>query len=288
MARPFDNLLAADRIVLTGTDFEDHAPSALPPSPMIRAPVFVVGSPRSGTTVLGRCLGAHPEFATGEESLFLLHLTRVYADLHQGQNYRQWAPLQEYLPASELLKTMREFADRVFGCLVAARNARRYVDHTPWYGSIAPTIHALYPDAHFVHVRRDGRDVVRSLKASRERGFRWAGETIRERTAVWRSQLEACLRIASHLPDQYMEVQYEMFCSQPRHTLSNLSARLGVEFDERMTAPLRHPHATPSRTERLIDPDQPCPVTPAWPAGWTAAERQEYIDAAGPHAPAEN
>lgn len=243
----------------------------------ITAPVFVVGAPRSGTTVLGKCLAAHPDFAGDEESLFLMHLWELFAQRHQGLFRQGWAPLAGYISTEDLLIEMGKFADTIWASLIARSSGSRVVDHTPVYGLIAPFINALYPDATYVHLIRDGRSVVASLHNSAAQGFSWADAEVRTLASMWRDIVETTRERCSGLGEgRYMEVRYEELCSAPEKTLRDLSQRLGVSWADTVLAPLATPHARPARdgftlgsihSGKFTERAQPSvgPVDASWP-----------------------
>jgi hypothetical protein len=263
------------------------APAGLAPRARrgVERPVFVVGCPRSGTTVLGACLAAHSHLAGGQESLFVLDLWRVFIDLHQGHNQQRWAPLAEYLPAGELLESLGALADNLFAGLQRARGKPRCVDHTPWYVALVPFLDLLYPDAAFVHLVRDGREVVRSLSASFAKGFAWAGASVGERARLWARLVTAGARAGAALPaGRYQQVRYEDLCADPRAVLSGLLGALGLSWEEEVLVPLATPHARPSRPDAALGRleggrDLRLTARPAetrWPEGWGRQERLDF------------
>jgi hypothetical protein len=216
-----------------------------------RRPVFVVGSPRSGTTMLAACLGHAPGCVVRRESLFLLDCWSIFANLHQGANRRLRSALQEYIDSDELITSIGLFADKVlFG-----KTSGRFIDHTPWYGVILPLLVRLYPDAQFVHVIRNGRFVSRSLLKSYKSGFAWAGSSLRETTVLWRELVSSTLENArSHLkPENYLEVRYEDICAAPNEKLEEIFAFLALGSPTSASLQqLALPHATPSRRDALL------------------------------------
>jgi Sulfotransferase family len=254
---------------------------------LLRGPVFVVGCPRSGTTVLGKCLSSHSKLAGAEESLFLLDIWRIILDLHQGQNSRSWGPLREYLSLQQLIEASGNFADCIFGGLVAQLNKAHLIEHTPWYVALLPLLRSLYPDCRVLHLLRDGRDVVASLSTSFEKGFSWAGESIAARTLLWRLLVNVGQRDANQFPsDQYREWKYEQLCESPRQTMHEILDWLGLIFEESTLHPLAVQHAGPSRsgaTLAAVDESgrldiQSRVVGGKWPIHWTNEDRAVFAD----------
>ena len=250
------------------------------------APIFVVGCPRSGTTLVGSCLAAHDALAGGHESLFLLELSRIFYGLHQGINRRSFTPLAKFVPADTALLAITEFADRIYAGLSSSKDrCRPCVDHTPWYVGLIPFIDLIYGDAKFVHIVRDGRSVADSLAHSYARGFPWAGKSVQERAKLWTLLvglgIEFGRKVGSH---RYLEVRYEQLCLQPRETIRSIVMWLGYEWDEQVLFPLAVPAAEPSRNDITLAYENAADgfvVTPrkqdsSWPKDWTRANREDF------------
>ncbi len=256
----------------------------------LRAPVFVVGCPRSGTTVLGNCLAEHPSLGGAGESLFLLDFWRIARDLHGGLNQQAWSPLADYISDSALLETIGEFADSVFAGLLSRLDKPRFVDHTPWYVACIPLIKALYTDSTIVHLLRDGRQVTASLRHSFDQGFRWAGSTVAASSSMWSALVTIGREEGRTLPfGRYVEVRYEDLCEDPERCLRELLDALNLSWHEGILRSLTIPHAnpaTPKATLATILPNgrlqlEPRKNTSDWPPQWSPKDREEFLDNAG-------
>jgi len=117
----------------------------------IHEPILIIGSPRSGTTLLGNWIGRHPEVAYWEEPRTIWS---------QGN---AWRP-NDKLGAENLTpRTARRIDDRFFHFLTESDRSR-FAEKTPSNCLRLPFIHALYPDARIIHLVRDGRAVVASMR----------------------------------------------------------------------------------------------------------------------------
>jgi hypothetical protein len=140
---------------------------------------------------------------------------------------------------------------RAFYRLYAKRqNKPRYGDKTPTYCEHLPAIRSLLPEARFLHIIRDGRDVALSLRG------RWfaPGQDIPTLAGYW-SRLVGCAREAGLGSPSYREVRYEDLVTDPRPVLESICSFLGLVFHPAM---LRYWERTPSRlnehrTRRRID-----------------------------------
>ena len=137
-------------------------------------PFFIVGAPRSGTTLLRLMLNAHRKLCIPPESHFVVDLPqqigafdfdRAWTALQAHERYREWnldeATVRRSVEGAENWPT---FFDRVFGVYAAMESKPRWGDKTPIYARNLPQLHDLYPQADVLHIIRDGRDVAASLK----------------------------------------------------------------------------------------------------------------------------
>jgi len=108
--------------------------------------------------------------------------------------------------------------------------APRYADKTPHYVSHLSLLAARFPEARFVHVVRDGRDVALSLLE-----VPWGPDTIKEAALHWRRRvLEG--RAAGLPGNRYREVRYEALVADPERELRALTAWLELDYDASMLA----------------------------------------------------
>ncbi|MEJ2504623.1 MAG: sulfotransferase [Gemmatimonadota bacterium] len=177
-------------------------------------PVFVVGSPRSGTTWLQLLLAQHPGVATSQEThLFLSYLGRPMRRWDQeaaARDERRKVGLTAVIGRDEFLAACRAFADTVFDSILAGSpSATHVLEKTPDHAVWGPEILAVYPEAAFVHVVRDPRDVVCSMRsAGRSWGRHWAPTNVLDGVRLWRSRVEGGLEIG-RLTSRYHQVHYE-------------------------------------------------------------------------------
>ncbi|XVQ11810.1 sulfotransferase [Spirillospora sp. CA-255316] len=216
-------------------------------------PVFIIGCPRSGTTLLQLMLHSHPRIAIPAENRFLLaaYTSRCeFGDLGDRENRRalaEWITGREEgrfgdlgLDAAAVTEeivagppTLGSALGIVFRAYAHRFGKPRWGDKRPGYFRYADTLLRLFPDAQFVHLIRDGRDCVASLKE-----MPWFRKDVYHAMAMWREAIDAGRRLAERAgPDTYYELQYERLVADPVEELSSLCEFLGEDFDPAMIEP---------------------------------------------------
>lgn len=248
-------------------------------------PIFVIGCPRSGTTLLQLMLHAHSRIAVPSETRFVLaayDARREFGDLREAQNRRalaEWivgrkgtmlrdlgldraAVVEEIVAAPGTLGSVLSVVFRAY----ARRFGKpRWGDKRPGYVKHVDTLLRLWPDAQLVHLIRDGRDCIASLKE-----MTWYKPDVRHAISTWREAIDVGRRCAARLgPDGYHELQYERLVADPVDELSRLCAFLGEDFDPAMTEP-QHiaPQAVPKRKHHHARTKEP--VTSGRVGSWAA------------------
>jgi hypothetical protein len=111
----------------------------------------------------------------------------------------------------------------------------RWGDKRPTYIQHLDGLLRLFPDAQVVHLIRDGRDCVASLKE-----MSWYKRDAFHATATWTQAIDLGRRAAARLgPDSYYQLQYEHLVDNPAGELRRLCAFLGEDYDPQMTQPQR-------------------------------------------------
>jgi hypothetical protein len=223
----------------------DLAAEQRPPAP------FVVGVTRSGTTLLRLMLDSHPEMTIPPETHFLPKLIRIANKPHttpeklaaKVASHRRWGDFD--ISRRELEVTFRRLrplnatsaARAVYDLYAKRHGVRRWGDKTPGYQIRMLKLLKALPEARFIHVIRDGRDVALSQarKASDPTPLDMAGRR-------WKSRILAARRRARRLPEgTYLEVRYEDLVTDTEPTLRRVCELIELDFDPAM---LRyHEHA---------------------------------------------
>lgn len=268
----------------------DHVPdwdTALPykRDTILHSPIFIVGCPRSGTTLLGKCLGEHSRCIENDESMFLVNLLLIYTDLFLGVNRRNWRPLQNWVDSGQLIESLGRLADEIL-----FRDPNRVVvDHTPWYGLMPEFIKALYPRARFIQITRDGRQVTESLTRLYQSGALWAGSSIDYQAELWVKFVNKQLNPAEGDSRSNYRIKYEEFCERPEDSLRKITNWLGLSFESKQLKALqtRHVSTIPNGpTLAKAELSGEIAVTPfmppdAWPIHWDTNAKDRFMSIAG-------
>lgn len=209
---------------------------------------FFVGCGRSGTTLLRALVDGHPDMAVPPESHFIVPLARHLAPgafdagsfldhLYASERFGLWELDRTALEASFGDSPPDDYAGAVravFALWAARRGKERYADKTPVYVLHVASLARLFPEAVFVHLVRDGRDVAASFL---ELG--WAA-TVEEAAFHWQLRVQRGRRAGRSLPaGRYHELRYEDLVRDPESSLRWLCQVMGLPFEAAM---LDHEH----------------------------------------------
>ena len=212
-------------------------------------PVFIVGLPRSGTSLTEQILASHPRvFGAGE-----LKLARDVLETLRGPIDRSETPLVslEYLDR----ESTRHLAHHYLNELAALNDsADRVVDKMPDNTVYLGLIATLFPRAKLIHCRRDVRDVALSCWMTNFRDVRWACDP--DQIA---SRIEEHERLMEHwrrvLPVPMLEVEYEAMVTDFDKSARAIVAWCGLEWDPACLE--FHKTRRPVRTSSVAQVRQP-------------------------------
>ena len=214
-------------------------------APRLRQPIFMIGSPRSGTSIAVRLFARHPQVANRTEAGLI------------------WDPEHYFDPEADHLWT----ADRVTEGHVRRLHTRfeyyrqkeskaRLVNKHPRNSVRIGHIRRVFPDARFIHVIRDGRAVANSIVNRTRRepdrhslpfgGFckppGWRNllrkDPYEQAALQWREIVHYVLTWREELDDQYHEFQYRDMCAQPREVFAAAFESAGLEVSSEILADL--------------------------------------------------
>ncbi len=150
----------------------------LPCARAVEKPVFILGTGRSGTTILGVTLGIHRDVGFLNEPKALWSYLFPREDLIGSYNL---GTAHYRLDASDVSNEMRHRANRILGHYLQAGFSKRVVDKYPELIFRVPFVSALYPDACYLFLYRNGYDTCHSIKNWSKR----LGQSVSSETHDW-------------------------------------------------------------------------------------------------------
>jgi hypothetical protein len=227
----------------------------------LERPAFLLGCGRSGTTVLGQTLAEHRALHYLNEPRDLW--TRAYpsCDVWSARAPRRGGRLA--LTATDVVWWRTSRLSGLFAESVARAGRQRLLEKLPVNAFRVPFLRALFPDALFVHLLRNGIEVARSIERECETGpwygvndYKWqqlvaqarqdpalaalpeACRTPYQRGLLeWRLAVEAALRSTEDLSSQQcLTVRYEELLARPGATIQCIEDFLGLSHDPATSA----------------------------------------------------
>ncbi len=197
-------------------------------------PIFIIGSPRSGSTWLQAILGAHPEVATTVELTVFHHFVGPWVEKAEFEKklrqHQVPQGLSFVLGEDWAEQWLARFVDHVYRRVAAAKVGCRFVlDKQPAYSPYVALIDSFLPDARFVHILRDGRDVAASLRRA-GRSMVLGEMRIYHGAKLWSRYVRAA-REAIALQGRYVEVRYEDLRQAPEEEVARVLDGCGIPWD---------------------------------------------------------
>ena len=211
-------------------------------------PFFVVGSERSGTTMLRLMLNEHCRLFMPTESHFVAALVAQFPMdspltpsqteqavevITQTERWQDWQQDAGALVAAvNALEspTLSDIVELAFRIPCEAGGKARWGDKTPKYVFHVPALRTLFPGARFIHLIRDGRDVCVSMLKTR-----WYGKSIRVLAEKWLAAVNAGESAAARYGSETCHTTlYESLVSSPHAELQRIMTFLGESFDPAM------------------------------------------------------
>lgn len=181
--------------------------------------IFIIGCPRSGTTLLRLALDSHPNISSGPETHFLVDLSKI-----MGQH---WKRIRLFgFDEAYWYNKIADFFDSFQMDYARKRGKVRWCEKTPLYTAHLGFINRLFPDAQFLHIIRNGLDVVASYRD------RWGYLSAMKAPRTWDKYIRMARAAAETiLTDRYLELRYEELVSHPEDTLRRVLDHLNEPWD---------------------------------------------------------
>jgi len=214
-----------------------------------RSPFFIVGSERSGTTLLMAVLGQHSRLAVPEVAWYyprfraFLH---TYGDLREPTHFRTLvaemifglktpffglklnpATIVDELIGRTRANTFREAYAAILGLYAESVGKPRWGEKTPHNLFYVEEVLADFPDARFLNLVRDGRDVaVDQLRSA------FGPRNVYAAALIWRRTQEVAARWRAKLSkNQWLDVRYEELAARPEAVVREVLGFLGEDYE---------------------------------------------------------
>jgi Sulfotransferase family len=221
--------------------------------------VFIVGCPRSGTTLLRRIVSAHPQMVITPEAHWIplwfeqrrgltpdgLVTPELVSELLAHDKFALFGLGRETLMSlagSGQPISYASFVTSIFDLYGEARGKKAVGNKTPDSARRIGTLHTLWPEARFVHLIRDGRDVALSLmnwpsvRTKKPGTFpTWKDDPVSTAALWWELNVRRGREAGEALgPELYRELRYESLVAHPEQECAALCEFLGLAYDEAM------------------------------------------------------
>ncbi|TLU65781.1 sulfotransferase [Thalassotalea litorea] len=216
-------------------------------------PVFIVGCPRSGTTLLQVKLSAIDDLAIPPEDDFILrfyylmdqdcnkYLSNDDIDLllddlfeHDNNTFSQW-----HVKRTQIEKCIGEYTQlnlrQFIECIYRAflnrlENKRRWGCKVPYFAAHIPVLHKIFPNARFIHIVRDGRAAYQSMLERRfHPNARQYPRSPFNIAWQWQKFVSLAHNASTNLNEQFLTIHYESLLENPEQIYLQLANFLQVE-----------------------------------------------------------
>jgi hypothetical protein len=224
---------------------------------------FIVGVGRSGTTLLRLMLDSHSQLSIPAETGFVAGLL---GDKNKNLSAQE---LFQYITThpcwSDLALSKKEFFDKLlllesynltegikcFYILYAQKhNKVRFGDKTPGYCLHIDEIQNLFPEARFIHIIRDGRDVALSVRPL------WfsPSKDIKTIATDWSNRIQKTRELSKHC-NYYIEIKYETLITDPKNEIAKILKFIDLPFEEQVLDYYKHAHERLTEVQNRYNDD---------------------------------
>ncbi len=227
----------------------------------MKPPIFIIGNPRSGTTLMRLLISGHKNIVIPPESSFAVWLYSKYedqptdssfiskyiVDLMQTKKIDTWnlnnKDLYEYLLSQNKYQSYGDFVSRIylFYAHKQKKSAHRWGDKNNSHIMYLSAIDKIFPKAYYIHIIRDGRDVACSYRDINRRNInsRYVPklpQTIEAIAKEWLDNNNNTIELLAKKEKKYIiTVRYEDLVTDTVNTLKKICCQIGEKFDKKMT-----------------------------------------------------
>ena len=217
---------------------------------MMQPPFFIIGAQRSGTTLLRLLLNAHPEVAIPEEGTFWMpllrkrqrdisrrlcgwELKRCIEYIERNRQFQLWG-IEPGEVSGRILKkdqtTLSELMHALYGVYARKYHKRLWGDKTPSFFRMISVLRGLFPEARFIHIIRDGRDVYLSVRQNDPSKGNIAVTALEWSYKVSKAKKELSFVDQNHV----LELKYEDLTNETADELKKICSFLQLDYEPNM------------------------------------------------------
>jgi len=208
---------------------------------------FIIGRPRSGTTLLRTVMDAHPQIKIPLESTFILNLYIQFHNkkwdtktklkfieiLKSQRKIKTWQLDWEDVTKTFLERDIQSYQQAVlipyekFHSIFPKTTITYLADKTPSYsfqGFLVHKLMTIFPNAKFIHLIRDYRANASSIKK-----FDFSAPEVSLITIRWKNSLRMITKLKNQFPERWHTLTYEDFVDNPYDELKKIESFLGIE-----------------------------------------------------------
>ena len=191
-----------------------------------KKPIFIIGSPRSGTTVMRHIIDGHHNIFCPYVETFLFNSLQPMLNGHIWNYQLSNSPFSR----ADYLQWIRDFVLQFFANYGSACGKQRFAEKTPSHAEVMDLIKETFPDALFIHMIRNGIDVVRSLLR-----MKWAPNDVFANTKTWVKSINTARKFSTCFPkEDYLEVRLENLRIDYENQVKRICTFIGEDFTSTM------------------------------------------------------
>ena len=211
--------------------------------------LFLVGMPRSGTKLLRNMLNGHPavaifpiethfipffdqEFSAYGNITIRSNFSKFFSDIQRTNFFVRMVSRDISIAESDWFDNLQgaeysDVLDALFRCYAEMTGCQIVGDKTPAYMTQAPLLLTLFPNAQFIHIVRDPRDYVISIRKAWNQNMSRAAQR-------WKQSIRKFHTDLNSKNVSFCEVKYEDLIANPQQCLEQACTYLGIDFSENM------------------------------------------------------
>lgn len=202
--------------------------------------IFLISQPRSGSTMLQRILGTHPEIYTLAEPWIMLH--PIYA-LKPNKLHVEYdasianSALECFLQKlpdgkNEYFEGLRRMYSYLYCCALQTTEKRFFLDKTPRYYLIVPELYKVFPKAHYIILLRNPLAVLSSILKT------WVKDNLFSIYNFKNDLMQAPFlleKAKKELGNRAIIIYYEQLIQNPKNEISKICKKLGIDLVPNIT-----------------------------------------------------